>query len=48
MQYIGVKNCFVFFTMWGKWVSKEAEFNVDFKIINLPYLQNAPKKVIQG
>jgi hypothetical protein len=24
-----------FFTMWGLWVSKDAELNVDFKNINL-------------
>jgi hypothetical protein len=29
-------------------VSKEAEYYVDFKNINLPQRQNAPKKVIQG
>jgi hypothetical protein len=25
-----------FFIIWGLWVSKDAEFNVDFKNINLP------------
>jgi hypothetical protein len=24
------------FTIWGWWVSKDAEFNVDFKNTNLP------------
>jgi hypothetical protein len=32
MRYIEVK---IFFTIWGIWVSKEAEFNVDFKNIDL-------------
>jgi hypothetical protein len=27
------------------WVSKEAEIYVDFKNVNLPKLQNAPKKI---
>jgi hypothetical protein len=26
----------IFFIIWGLWVSKDAEFNVDFKNINLP------------
>jgi hypothetical protein len=30
--------------MWGLWVSKDAELNVDFKNINLYKRQNAPKK----
>jgi hypothetical protein len=30
--------------MWGIWVSKDADLNVDFKNINLYYRQNAPKK----
>jgi hypothetical protein len=30
--------------MWGSWVSKDAELNVDFKNINLYYRQNAHKK----
>jgi hypothetical protein len=30
--------------MWGIWVSKDAELNVDFKNINLYERQNAPKK----
>jgi hypothetical protein len=34
MQYIRVQN-FVF-TMWAWWASKDAEFYVDFKNINLP------------
>jgi hypothetical protein len=34
----------IFFTMWGIWVSKKAELNVDFKKINLYKRQNAPKK----
>jgi hypothetical protein len=34
-QYIGVKT-FVF-TIWGIWLSKDAEFYVAFKNINLPY-----------
>jgi hypothetical protein len=25
----------LFFILWGLWVSKDAEFNVDFKNINL-------------
>jgi hypothetical protein len=33
-HYIRVKK--IFFIMWGLWVSKDAEFNVDFKNINLP------------
>jgi hypothetical protein len=33
MHYIEVKN--FFFTIWGLWVSKDAEFNVGFKNINL-------------
>jgi hypothetical protein len=34
LQYIGVQN-FVF-TMWASYVSKDSEFYVDFKNINLP------------
>jgi hypothetical protein len=30
--------------IWGLCISKDAEFNVDFKNINLPLWQNAPKK----
>jgi hypothetical protein len=30
--------------MWGLWVSKDAELNVDYKNINLYKRQNAPKK----
>jgi hypothetical protein len=32
MHYIRVR---IFFTLWGLWVSKDAEFYVDFKNINL-------------
>jgi hypothetical protein len=39
--YRGQKICF---TMWAWWVSKDTEFYVDFKNINLPLWQNAPKK----
>jgi hypothetical protein len=34
----------IFFTILTSWLSKDAEFYVDFKIINLPLSQNAPKK----
>jgi hypothetical protein len=37
----------IFFTIWTSWVSKDAECYVDFKNINLPLWQNAPKKVIK-
>jgi hypothetical protein len=33
-----------FFILWGLWVSKDAELNVDFKNINLYLRQNAPKR----
>jgi hypothetical protein len=33
MHYIEAQK--IFFTMWGLWVSKDAELNVDFKNINL-------------
>jgi hypothetical protein len=33
-----------FLTIWTAWVSKDAEFYVDFKNIKLPWWQNAPKK----
>jgi hypothetical protein len=33
--------------MCGLWVPKNAEFYIDFKNINLPYWQNAPKKLFQ-
>jgi hypothetical protein len=36
----------LFFIKWGSWLSKDVEFNVDFKNIKLPLWQNAPKKVI--
>jgi hypothetical protein len=45
MHYIRVQH--FFFTIWTSWVSKDAEFYVEFKIVNSPYWQNAPKKVIQ-
>jgi hypothetical protein len=45
MHYIRVLN--FLFTIWTSWVSKDTEFDVDFKNINLPLWQNAPKKVIQ-
>jgi hypothetical protein len=31
--FMGLK---FFFIIWGLWVSEDAEFNVDFKNINLP------------
>jgi hypothetical protein len=34
MHYIRVKK--FFFTIWTSWVSKDAEFYVDFKNINIP------------
>jgi hypothetical protein len=34
MHNIRVQN--FFFTIWTSWVSKDAEFYVDFKNINLP------------
>jgi hypothetical protein len=34
MHYIEVQH--FFFTIWTSWVSKDAEFYVDFKNINLP------------
>jgi hypothetical protein len=36
-----------FLTIWAWWVLKEAEFNVDFRNINLYRWQNVPKKVIK-
>jgi hypothetical protein len=39
MHYIRVKN--LLFTIWNSWVSKDAEFYVGFKNINLPKWQNA-------
>jgi hypothetical protein len=39
--YRGKKS---FFTIWNSWVSKDAEFYVDFKNLNLYSGQNAPKK----
>jgi hypothetical protein len=45
MHYIRVQN--ILFTIWTSWVSKDAELYVDFKNINLPFWQNAPKEVIQ-
>jgi hypothetical protein len=45
MQYILLyRGQKFFFTMWGIWVSKDADLNVDFKNINLYKRQNAPKK----
>jgi hypothetical protein len=41
-HYIRVQK--FFFIIWGLWVSKDAEFNVDFKNINLPKRQHAHKK----
>jgi hypothetical protein len=41
MQYIWVKNDL--FTIYGLGVSKDAEFYVNFKNINLYKWQNAPK-----
>jgi hypothetical protein len=41
-HYIRVQNFFLI--IWGLWVSKDAEFNVDSKNINLLWWQNAPKK----
>jgi hypothetical protein len=38
---------FFYLTIWAWWVLKEAEFNVDFKNINLYRWQNAPKKFIK-
>jgi hypothetical protein len=38
------RSFFFFFIILGLWVSKDAEFNVDVKNINLPKWQNAPKK----
>jgi hypothetical protein len=35
----------IFFTIWTLWISKYAEFYVDFKNIYLPLWQNAPKKI---
>jgi hypothetical protein len=40
-------NNFVF-KIYGLWLSKNAELNVDSKYIILPYLQNAPKKLLQN
>jgi hypothetical protein len=38
-MFLGVKHYIrvnkFFFTIWGLWVSKDAEINVDFKYINL-------------
>jgi hypothetical protein len=36
MHYIYKGPNFFFFTIWASWVSKDAEFYVDFKNINLP------------
>jgi hypothetical protein len=44
MHYIRVQK--FFFTIWTSWVSKDAEFDVDFKNTNLPW-QNAPKEIFQ-
>jgi hypothetical protein len=45
MQYIILnRGKKLFFTMWGIWVSKDAELNLDFKNTNLYKRQNAPKK----
>jgi hypothetical protein len=40
----GRKFCFL--KIWGIWVSKDAEFYVDFNNINLPLYENAPKYYI--
>jgi hypothetical protein len=46
-HYIWVQT--IFFIIWHLflWVSKDAEFNVDSKNINLPLWQNAPKKLFR-
>ena len=41
-HYIRVK--IFFFTMGTYWVSKDAEFHVEFKYVNLPLYKIAPKK----
>jgi hypothetical protein len=45
MLNIEVKN--VFHNL-GIWASKDADFNLDFKNINLPLSQNAPKNFVIG
>jgi hypothetical protein len=45
MQYILLnRGKKIFPTIWGIWVTNDAELNVDFQNINLYYRQNAPKK----